>query len=204
MIYRAGPIQAHRLQVAPQQAHFAEPTAFDKTDAEIQILGQFSEQRSLFRQDSLPTYPGPSGPTNMYDNLNLPYVTAAGTSQNHMHTTTEFTPRTACDVPCGSAALRETILVAANERSGEPDQNDFYSPLASNATASAHPFHPPMVVPYTQGPRTYAPSPFASCLSPMQAAAGKQELQIRLSQPCFDLGRKSHEVPPLETGPFKK
>ena len=204
MIYKAPPIRAHRVEISSAQDHFVPTNDLATRLLDLRVLSHFNEDQSMMHQ-----FPGfnqspSSGHMNApYTHFLAPFREQTTTAEHHQAPSmvgpasrpSYERPYTHLDLSAG--AFEETTK-AYEASTADTSYNSFSGTLPTSSTY----FHPPMLVP----PHHYSPprptSPIPS-ISPGPSPR-KPELQIRLSQPCYEMGQRHHEILPLETGPFKK
>jgi hypothetical protein len=205
MIYKAATIQAHHVATSISQNIFFPTDDFGSsaTPSDLLVLSQFNEDQSMMSQchsaDAyLPSRNRHLPFTDTSSSLMTPNSAAECLSASHVPLTS---PR-----PCFEPSYTTSDLGSAPFQ--EPAKNYEVSPR-SNGYDTSHGgetntfvspyFHTPMIdssVSYSSPPNT--PS------VPAGGNSTKEGLRIRMSQPCYEMGQRYHEVVPLETNPFKK
>lgn len=206
MIYKAAPIRAHRLEVSAAQNTFI-PTndfAFGSRPSDLRVLSYFNENQSIMGH-----YSGGNS-SSFSTNTQIPYTSFATPFMTSQHPAEFQQASGMVHVPDSSgydpSYARSDISASTFEppmRVCEaPSPEIGYSPFIGGLPSSPPYYHPPMLLP----PQYYASPPASSPVSTTSPGRSpqKQELQIRMSQPCYEMGQRHHEIIPLETGPFKK
>ena len=204
MIYKATPITAHRVEISTPADRFIPTNDLGHRLLDLRVLSHFSEDQSTMYQ-----YPDASQFSSSR-NLSAPYTHFLTPPQEQVppaahrpgpsvalpSSRSGYEPPYTLHDMMPAGAFEETTK-AYEVSNAEARYDSFGGTLPST---SAY-FHPPMLVPshYSSPP---AASPIPS-ISPGPSPR-KPELQIRLSQPCYEMGQRHHEILPLETGPFKK
>jgi hypothetical protein len=205
MIYKATPIRAHRVEISATPDHFISTNNLGHRSLDLRILSHFNEDQSMMHQ-----YPGVNhSPSSRTMNIPYPHFLAPSGEQAIIE---EHHQRPSAAVQSSSSGYdpsftHHAIMSAgaiedatkAYEVSNTEARYDSFSGALLPLSAC---FHPPMLVPSHHYSSPPAASPIPST-SPGPSPR-KPELQIRLSQPCYEMGQRHHEILPLETGPFKK
>jgi len=205
MIYKATPFQAYHADVSTEQKYFVAPSGFSSSLSDIDVLSHFNEDQSMMQQYSGGSY----SPT--FRNMNMPVVRFC----------TPFFPQVTAAEHQGASSVGAKSLASSYDSTYMPSNmprvaygtaskahevsspDDVYRGYNGSWPASSSFIHPPMLAPLHPYSSSAAPSP-VSPVAPKPPSPKKQELQIRLSQPCYEMGQRHHEIIPLETGPFKK
>lgn len=205
MIYKSAPLQARRVDISTLQNDFIPMNDFGNRIADLQILSHFNENQSMVHQSTGGSYSTLSRTTDVpCAQFCAPFLEQATTAGQHA---VSSMPSKSAGSGYDSPYMPSDMSVAAFGTA--TTDYDVSSPGASCGSYSGglppyFPFiHPPMLIPlpqYSASPS--APSPISSLSSALSPR--KQELQIRMSQPCYEMGQRHHEILPLETGPFKK
>jgi hypothetical protein len=206
MIYKATPFQAYHVDVNAEQKYFVAPSDFSSSLSDISVLSHFNEDQSMMQQYSggsySPTFRNMNMPVVRFCTPFFPQVTTAehqGTSGVSLKSSASsydstYLPSTMPPVAYGTASKAHEV--------SRPD--DVYHGYNGSWPASSSFIHPPMLAPsHRYFSSSAAPSPI-SPVSPKPPSPKNQELQIRISQPCYEMAQRHHEILPLETGPFKK
>lgn len=204
MIYKATPIQAHRVETGAAETYFSQTNAYGVNESDLQVLSQFDEDHSLMQHFPGGDYTAYSQTANMpYTSFYAPLMAPTTTPEQHG----------APSVGLASASPSYSPVYIPSDVSAEPfgaatkpygvsSRDGEYGSFGGGYGGLSASYHPPMLAPAAQHcPTPPATSPMSS-VSP-GAVARKQELQIRLSQPCYEMGQRQHEIVPLETNPFK-
>jgi hypothetical protein len=204
MIYKATPIQAHRVEFSSAENQFIPTSSFGSTLSDFRVLSQINEDQSTMHQ-----YPGgnlTSSTRTMimpYTPLNAPFVEQPITAEQPRAPSVALSPPSSS---YDSSYIPSDMSVGAFgtvSKAYEISTPDFpYGSFTSPSPAASAFFHPPMLLPLQHCSSPPAASPIPS-ISPGPSPR-KQELQIRMSQPCYEMGQHHHEILPLETNPFKK
>ena len=203
MIYKASPIQVHRVEISTVQDQFIPTSSFETRLLDLSILSHFNEDQSMMSQ-----FPGVN-PSSSSRTMNTPYAyltpfppqtTTSEHSQAPIAAATSssfgYSPSyTHSDVSTGQFEDATTAYEVSTT-------NPSYTSYTGSSPLPLTYFHPPMLAP----PQHDATPPAASPVSPILPGPSPRqpELQIRMSQPCYEMGQRHHEILPLETGPFKK
>jgi hypothetical protein len=206
MIYKAAPIQAHRVEFGPAHNNFISTNGFGfgTKPSDLRVLSHLNEDQSMIHH-----YQGEhSSPFSHRANVpHTHYATAAIGQKN----TPEFPEASTVSLGPPTSSYEPTYIPESMSATLFDAATDGYRVLTPESTYGSFngtlptfsPYcHPPMLLP----PRQYSSPPTTSpiqSISPGRSSR-KQELQIRMSQPCFEMGQRHHEILPLETGPFKK
>jgi hypothetical protein len=204
MIYKAAPIRAHRVQFSTAQTQFIPTSGFGTPLSDLSVLSHFNENQSMVHQYPSGNYPPSSHNTNLpCSRYTTPFMAQTTTAAQHRAPTVALTSPnpgfhnayTPSDASTGHfEQIPQGYEVPTNENGYGSSRNALNDPIPF--------FHPPMLLP----PHLCSSPPAASPVSSLSPgpSPGKRELQIRLSQPCYEMGQRHHEILPLETGPFKK
>jgi hypothetical protein len=204
MIYKSPPIRAYHVDVSAEQKYFVAPNGFTSSLSDIGVLSLINEDQSMMQQYSSGNYSPNFRNTNMpaarFCTSFFPQAIAAehqGASTVGM--TSSASSYNSTYMPSNMSSGAYGTASKAHEISST---DDAYRGFSGSWPASSSFIHPPMLAPSRQYSSSAAPSPI-SPVSP-RPSPRKPELQIRLSQPCYEMGQRHHEIIPLETGPFKK
>ncbi len=205
MIYKAAPIRAHRVEISRIQHRVIPINGFGIALSDLRVLSHFNEDQSMMQQYPSGSYSPASRTTNLPWNRSFVPFTAPQKSTVEHHTTPGVTlmcPGPSYDSPYMPDTSTDAYTAARKAYAvSTPDAR--YGSSSGVLPAYLALFHPPMLGPPSQHCTSpSAPSPISS-VSPGPSPR-KQELQIRMSQPCYEMGQRHHEILPLETGPFKK
>jgi hypothetical protein len=205
MIYKATPFQAYHVDVSAEQKYFVAPSGFSSSLSDIGVLSHFNEDQSMMQQYSGGSY------SQKFRNMNIPVVRFCRPFFPQV-STVEHQGVSSVDIKSSASSYDSTYmpsnmpLGAYGTATKVPEissPDDTYRGYNGSWPSSSSVIHPPMLAPLHPYSSSAAPSPI-SPVSPKPPSPKKQELQIRLSQPCYEMGQRHHEIIPLETGPFKK
>lgn len=204
MIYKATPIRAHRVDISAGRKYFIPTNGFSTTLSDLRVLSHFNEDQSMMHQYPSGNYPSSFQTMNMPPTrFCAPFMPQVTTAEHHGAPSVNVTSSSSSyDSPYMPSHMSPGGFGTATKSHEVSSPDDRYRPFSGSWPASPPIFHPPMLVPLQHYSSSPAPSPISS-VSPGPSPR-KQELQIRLSQPCYEMGQRHHEIIPLETGPFKK
>lgn len=204
MIYKASPIRVHRVEISSAQDQFFPTTDLTNRLFDLQVLSHFNEDQSMMHQYPGFNHPPSDGHMNApYTQFLAPFREQTSTAEHHRAPSMVVPPRSPdyerqyTHLGSSAGAFEETTKLY-KVSTVKASYNSFSGTLPTSSTY----FHPPMLAPshHYSSPPPASPIPSTSPgPSPRQP-----ELQIRLSQPCYEMGQRHHEILPLETGPFKK
>jgi hypothetical protein len=202
MIYRAAPIQTYRVGVNTAEDHFVPTNGFDTRISDLHVLSHFNEDQSMMHQYSGRDYSSSSQATKVPPARFFTPFTEQTTTVEQQGTPSVAlaSPHSSHDSPYMPSDMSAGGFSTATKAYDiSPLEAGYYS-FNGALPASISIFHPPMLV-----PSQHCPSPLGiSPISSVSPSPRKQELQIRMSQPCYEMGQRRHEILPLETNPFKK
>lgn len=203
MIYKATPIQVHLTELGTAQPYFSHTKAFGADILDLQVLSRFNEDQSMMQYFPSGDYSSPLQSAGMpHPKVYTPIMSAAITAEQHRPPSSALSSPSTYDLPHMPSAVSAEPCRATTESYGESSHGSEYVSFGGAYPTSSPLFHPPMLLPAQHSSSPPAPSPISS-VSPGPASA-KQELRIRLSQGCYEMGQRHHEVAPFETNPFKK
>lgn len=204
MIYKATSIQAHRVEIPPASNHFIPTNGFRSNLSDMRVLSHFNEDQSMMQQYTGENYPSPSQAMDMsFTQFYAPFAAQVKLSQQQGAPNPDLISSTSgYDSSYMHSDMAARGFETASKIYEDSNLDALYGSYASALPAASPYFHPPMLVPqhyHVSPPATSSMSSVSPGPSPR-----KQELQIRMSQPCYEMGQHHHEILPLETGPFKK
>jgi hypothetical protein len=204
MIYKAGPLRIHRVGIDAAPATFVATNSFRYDPSTFRDLSYINENQSRTN------FFMPDNQTSHDHNARF-YG-----EQSSMSFATYGRPREVLADPASSPASPNHVYNVSHTQWSAPSEHyeagpetnsvvpsrRAYDSFTSETPSSSSNFHPPMLVPaqYWSSPPPTSPT---SSTSPGPSPR-KQELQIRMSQPCYEMGQRHHEILPLESFPFKK
>ncbi|ERF69927.1 hypothetical protein EPUS_05471 [Endocarpon pusillum Z07020] len=203
MIYKSAPIRAHRVEISTGQDSFLPTSGFSTRLSDLRVLSHFNENQSMMHQYHGDNYPTSSGSMDMsFARFFPPPIAQATMAEQQAASSAALASSTASyDASYMHSGVSAEAFGTTTNQYGVSAPEDGYG--AFNGAWSTPPpcYHPPMLLP----PQYYAPPAATSPISPPSPGPSprKQELQIRMSQPCYEMGQHHHEILPLETGPFK-
>lgn len=197
MIYKAPPpMQVHRAEISTGREEFMPTSDYNSEFRDCGFLSMLNENHSMVNHHGGGNHASPSG-----------FI-----SRSH-HYPTQFSPQTHTSAEHSQAPMAAVSGSGFGFSPSYPGPGHPLEPMGATTNPNYHPYtcssprtltylHPPMVLPL-HGDRS---SPATSPVSPVLAetVARTPELQIRMSQPCYDFGQRPHETIPLETNQFKK
>lgn len=196
------PIQVRLTELGTAQPRFTPTNAFGADICDLQILSRFNEDQSLMQHFPGGDYSSPLQSANMlHTEAYTPIMSATITTEQHMAPISALASPSTYDVAHMHSDVSADPPRATTESYGGSSHGGEYVSYGGAYPTSSPLFHPPMLLPAQHCSSPPAPSPVSS-VSPGPAPR-KQGLQIRLSQGCYEMGQRHHEVAPFETSPFK-
>ena len=204
MIYKSAPIRVHHVEISTAQDRFLPTNGFSTRLSDLRVLSHFNEDQSIMHQYHGENYPTSSGSMDMsFTRFFPPPITQATMAEQHGASSAALTSSSAgYDSSYMHSGMPAEVFGTTTNQYGVSAPEDGYGAFNGAWPPLPPCIHPPMLLP----PQYYAPHAAPSPISPASPGPSprKQELQIRMSQPCYEMGQHHHEILPLETGPFKK
>lgn len=204
MIYRAGAIQSYRVEFSTAENHFLPTNDFGASLSDLQVLSHINEDQSMMHQ-----YPnGAFSPTFQSANMHfgqfaVPSMCQTTTTEQQGSPSVAMTsPTSGYDSSCMASDISAAAFSTGRQLYDVSTPDTRHNSLHGAFPAPSSFFHPPMLVPAPHCSSPLATSPLPSA-SPGPSPR-TQELQIRMSQSCYEMGQRDHEIVPFKTVPFKK